>query len=587
MTSQILIIISIITIQQKLFLKYQKNSLKFIINQKQKIIIKNKYLKKQKIRLINQQTINQSGTSFNLQIDRESKMSGLPKQIKIAYFLFVKLNQANWLLWFLNNQIYKETGMFALIINLIFLISHLIIIYILFRKNNKLEILFIFALSLIQLEDLYFLLRFEKFKSYYAQDVNNGWIMRQTFALLITVFQILVFQNIVQINQLHLVLPWITLIYLCNITQHFIIGESQLFIIIQKISIKNVIISSFQLLIFLNISLPSFINSFLKLYFEKLRIIIFFPGFLIGYKFQRFFSHFSGSLKMNLLIYLSFFKYGLGINILSDKDYKKYKEVNMVSAILIMLDRIFIYYQILIQTFSLLSQLMYVHYYSNDQIEKHDIISITLKIILISSYILQIRKNNYLREKKVIIINNIQKLQKMIIEFNDNNNCNHKGISVILIKIELDQNSTNIITKCLLTEFDGCQIIDLYNQYKRINLKNSNFQKVKIRNLNKSQLETLDLKIIKSICQIKTYFTGVKNYLNLINLINQQDLVIWINQKFQFDNFFEEQLAKMQQVNQEYYQTYFSIFQYYNAFHKNIAIYLNINYNQVFYDLFD
>ncbi|EWS76389.1 transmembrane protein, putative (macronuclear) [Tetrahymena thermophila SB210] len=217
------------------FLKYYYLLYKLIINQ-----ISQKYLK--------------SDFSKNKQIKNnliESKMSKSPQYIKIAFILFVKLNQMNWLFYFFNNQIYKETGTFPLKINLVFLLSHFIAIFKLHRNQKRLEILFVAILSLLQIEDLYFLIRFDKFKKYYIKDDNKGWIIRYIFALSIITFQILILQANYQTSCFYLVLPRISLVILCYIYQYYLLlGESQLYKIIEQIQLKNLILSSFQMFCF-------------------------------------------------------------------------------------------------------------------------------------------------------------------------------------------------------------------------------------------------------------------------------------------------------------------------------------------------
>ncbi|KAL4512849.1 hypothetical protein ABPG72_017534 [Tetrahymena utriculariae] len=106
---------------------------------------------------------------------RKGNKNKLSVNQKAGFILFVKAIQLN-IPYVIKKDGNMNSNLFLLFWMLIFAIPSIRIKKIV--QLSKIELLLIVALETFQIEDLYFLVRFSKFKNYYLKDDENGWLFR-------------------------------------------------------------------------------------------------------------------------------------------------------------------------------------------------------------------------------------------------------------------------------------------------------------------------------------------------------------------------------------------------------------------------
>ncbi|EWS74940.1 transmembrane protein, putative (macronuclear) [Tetrahymena thermophila SB210] len=503
---------------------------------------------------------------------------------KIFYILFVRANQINWLLWLINNEFYKLIPwmLFTLIYFLIVSIYSMIAYQGVFNFG-VFEFLLVTLLKIFSVEDLYFLIRFKKFKSYYTSYENNGLLLRYTtmlFCLFIQFYAILFTINPYDTSCLYLILPIISFSFLSYMFQLAVtLQELQIYKLISQIKLKNLLTSSFQSLVF------SCISNYLQRNAKEIHYLwtaIVLSGYVISFYLI---FRYRNRKVVQRLNYLFLFKIIFGINIDLLYLYTK-KSVNKLKYYLVDLDKYIQYYFTIA---SIIMTILYIWYitFNYDNLQKEFIYPWLILLILQNFIYYYLFKKNILitifKGQYILHIYNEDQLAQSIKDYNNQNLKNTKIIIIDFVR----NNSSISIQNCLLHEFEGCQILNVNGNYKRVNKKSYNFQKVNLNNdinLQQLQQQLQNKQVLNQIISIKIDILDDLTYLNMINeLRNHNQLIKLTSDK----NVFERNLIKdIRKYNYEYHTIYYKVIILQNiVFKKNFDEFLTVNPKYVFTDL--
>ncbi|EWS74350.1 transmembrane protein, putative (macronuclear) [Tetrahymena thermophila SB210] len=438
---------------------------------------------------------------------------------KFGLALFVKANQLNCLLFFLNKEELYSYWQIAFHIAICFLSIK--------RAKNILnlkgaEYYLVFALEILQIEDFYFLIRYNKYKVYFNQNDSEEWFYRQICLLDSQhLYFLLMLTQQFNINEkmdcFQAFISILSFVYLdCFLQLKAVFTKIKAQECIELISPRYVIYPTIQAFIFyafyLNTLQYSKIISFFIFLF--LLIITLIQIVQVQNKYQ---------LRFNNLfnIIYPFFKLYSYVSVDLLEVFSR-KSVNNRIHLILQLNQ-FKQYVFLIASVLMLTFFKIEH--SSDS-EQKDIIYTILNTIQIILTLANLKKQ--FTQKSIIYISSLQQLKLYKMNYNNNK---LQDTKIIVLNSQLPD---LIIFKCLFRKFQGCQIISTNNKFRRKNLDQFQFQKVQI-------ILDLDLKTQNKLTQI---IQKRNEYKQQYQNFDQQ----YKNLDQQRQNLLQQELTKMQKM---------------------------------------
>ncbi|KAL4499193.1 hypothetical protein ABPG72_006779 [Tetrahymena utriculariae] len=454
---------------------------------------------------------------------------------------------------------------------------------------QKLELIFVPILQILFIEDIYYLIRFDKFSQYFKEDNNDGWFIRYIIMICSFIPQLIPMLILLDLNNkecLFIVLPIISIVYLCYLAQNYIvIKEVEIFKIQMLISYPRVLITSIQSFTFSGISFQLGQTVEIRhIWFSILilgYILILVQIFRICYRAE---SKTLAIYQMLITIKLIF-----GVNVDNQNIYIS-KFANRIRTYLVDMDNeclVFFSFTSVAQLILFIIQKSS----NNESLYSGEVIPwLIVTFLSVIMYAYNFSKNIVyynLFGKEIICITSFKQLRRCL---NLQNNQIFQKTKVIMLNIKKNKTKIDLgIQNCLLNEFRGCQIIDINNKFKRKNLVENLFQQVRLNyefkfNLEEFEKHLNEYKILKEIIKIKFNQLDDKTYIRLVNIVLQKNLIIKIECK---NSYFESQRRQqIKNIHQNYLNVYYNVtLTNQIAFYKYYAEYIPLNPALVIYDL--
>ncbi|KAL4454712.1 hypothetical protein ABPG74_021917 [Tetrahymena malaccensis] len=454
---------------------------------------------------------------------------------------------------------------------------------------HKLELIFIPILQILFIEDIYYLIRFDKFSQYYKEDNNEGWFIR--YIIMISSFipqliPMLIMLDFSKKECLFIVLPILSIVYLCYLAQNYIvIKEVEIFKIQMLISFPRVLVTSIQSFTFSGISF--YLGQEVEIRYIWFSILIL--GYvLILVQIVRI-CYRAESKTLAVYQMLITIKLIFGINVDNQNIYISKFASRIRTYLTDMDNECLIYF-----SFTSVAQLILFIIQKHNNKESLDsvegmpwLIVLFLSVIM---YTYNFSKNivyDNLYGRETICITSFKQLVRYL---NLQNSQIFQKTKVILLNMKKNKTKIHLaIQNCLLNEFKGCQIIDLNNKFKRKDLVENLFQQVRLNyefkfNLEEFEKNLKENKIVKEIVKIKFNQLDDRSYIRLVNIILQKNLMI----KLECKNSYFENLRRQQIkiIHQNYLNLYYNVTLINQiAFYKYYLEYIPLNPALVIYDL--
>ncbi|EAR97857.2 transmembrane protein, putative (macronuclear) [Tetrahymena thermophila SB210] len=509
---------------------------------------------------------------------------------QLGFILFVRALQVNCIWWLIYQQIYQNVLWMSYVL-IYFLIGATVTFkYYVQRLNvQKLELIFVPILQILFIEDIYYLIRFDKFSQYFKGDDNDGWFIRYIIMICSFIPQIIPMLIMLDLNKkecLFIVLPIISIVYLCYLAQNYIvIKEVEIFKIQMLISYPRVLITSIQSFTFSGISFQ--LGQTLEIRYIWFTILIL--GYiLILVQIVRI-CYRAESKTLAIYQMLITIKLIFGVNVDNQNVYISKLATRIRTYLIDMDNECLVYF-----SFTSIAQLiLFIIQKNNNNESLSSVVVIPWLIVLFLSVIMytyNFSKNivyDNLFGKETICITSFKQLRRCL---SLQNSQNFQKTKVILLNIKKNKSKIHLaIQNCLLSEFKGCQIIDINNKFKRKDLVANLFQQVRLNyefkfNLEEFEKHLNENKIVKEIIKIKFNQIDDKTYIRLVNLLLQKNLIIKIECK---NSYFESQRRnQIKIIHQNYLNLYYNVtLNNQIAFYKYYAEFIPLNPALVIYDL--